>query len=57
MPSRFATVGSFYDRYKAEFQLADLFYHYNSPRGRPMAEAREPFDHVLALDPGFLCPI
>jgi tetratricopeptide (TPR) repeat protein len=45
------------DDLEAEFQLADLLYHYNAPRGRPMAEAREPFDHVLELDPGFLCPI
>jgi serine/threonine-protein kinase len=45
------------DDLEAEFQLADLLYHYNPPRGRPIAEAREPFDHVLALDPGFLCPI
>jgi len=45
------------DDLEAEFQLADLLHHYNAPRGRPMAEAREPFDHVLELDPGFLCPI
>jgi TolB-like protein len=52
-----AILRDYPDDLEAEFQLADLFYHYNSPRGRPMAEAREPFDHVLALDPGFLCPI
>ena len=52
-----ATLRDYPDDLEAEFQLADLFYHYNSPRGRPMAEAKEPFDHVLALDPGFLCPI
>jgi eukaryotic-like serine/threonine-protein kinase len=45
------------DDLEAEFQLADLLQHYNPPRGRPMAEAKEPFDHVLAQDPGFLCPI
>jgi TolB-like protein len=52
-----AILRDYPDDLEAEFQLADLFYHYNSPRGRPMAEAKEPFDHVLALDPGFLCPI
>jgi eukaryotic-like serine/threonine-protein kinase len=45
------------DDLEAEFQLADLLQQYNPPRGRPIAEAREPFDHVLAQDPGFLCPI
>ena len=45
------------DDLEAEFQLADLYFHYNAPRGRPISEAREPFDRVLALDPGFLCPI
>jgi eukaryotic-like serine/threonine-protein kinase len=45
------------DDLEAEFQLADLLQHYNPPRGRPIAEAKEPFDHVLAQDPGFLCPI
>jgi TolB-like protein len=52
-----AILRDYPDDLEAEFQLADLFYHYNPPRGRPMAEAKEPFDHVLALDPGFLCPI
>ena len=45
------------DDLEAEFQLADLLYHYNAPRGRPIAEAQEPFDRLLALDPRFLCPI
>ena len=52
-----AILRDYPDDLEAEFQLADLLYQYNPPRGRPMAEAREPFDHVLALDPGFLCPI
>jgi TolB-like protein len=52
-----AILRDYPDDLEAEFQLGDLLYHYNPPRGRPMAEAREPFDHVLALDPDFLCPI
>jgi eukaryotic-like serine/threonine-protein kinase len=52
-----AILRDYPDDLEAEFQLADLYYHYNAPRGRPISEAREPFDHVLALDPGFLCPI
>ncbi len=52
-----AILRDYPDDLEAEFQLGDLFYHYNPPRGRPMAEAREPFHHVLALDPDFLCPI
>jgi serine/threonine-protein kinase len=52
-----AILRDYPDDLEAEFQLADLYYHYNAPRGRPISEAKEPFDHVLALDPGFLCPI
>jgi eukaryotic-like serine/threonine-protein kinase len=52
-----AILRDYPDDLEAEFQLADLLYHYNPARGRPIAEAREPFDHVLDLDPGFLCPI
>ena len=52
-----AILRDYPDDLEAEFQLADLLQHYNPPRGRPIAEAREPFDHVLAQDPGFLCPI
>jgi serine/threonine-protein kinase len=52
-----AILRDYPDDLEAEFQLADLLYHYNPARGRPIAEAREPFDHVLAQDPGFLCPI
>jgi tetratricopeptide (TPR) repeat protein len=52
-----AILRDYPDDLEAEFQLADLLYHYNPARGRPIAEAREPFDHVLAQDPCFLCPI
>jgi eukaryotic-like serine/threonine-protein kinase len=52
-----AILRDYPDDLEAEFQLATLFYLYNPSRGRPISEAREPFDHVLALDPGFLCPI
>jgi serine/threonine protein kinase len=52
-----AILRDYPDDLEAEFQLADLLKHYNPVRGRPVAEAAEPFDHVLAQDPGFLCPI
>jgi TolB-like protein len=52
-----AILRDYPDDLEAEFQLANLLQHYNPPRGRPIAEAKEPFDHVLAQDPGFLCPI
>jgi serine/threonine-protein kinase len=42
------------DDLEAEFQLADVLFQYNPLRGRPRGEARELFDKVLALDPGFL---
>ena len=42
------------DDLEAQFQLADALYQYNPMRGRPITEAREPFDNVLAYDPGFL---
>lgn len=41
----------------AQFQLASLLYSDNPRRGRPMEEARAPFDNVLAADPKFICPI
>jgi serine/threonine-protein kinase len=49
-----AILADYPDELEAEFQLADLLYHYNPLRGRPRREAREPFDRRLALDPGFL---
>jgi serine/threonine-protein kinase len=42
------------DDLEAEFQLADLLFHYNPLRARPMAEARDLFDRVFDVDPGFL---
>jgi serine/threonine-protein kinase len=42
------------DDMEAQFQLADLLYNYNPLRGRPRSEARDPFNGVLAHDPGFL---
>ncbi len=41
----------------AQFQLATLLLTYNPMRGRPVEEARAPFDDVLAADPKFICPI
>jgi eukaryotic-like serine/threonine-protein kinase len=52
-----AILQDYPDDLEAEFQLADLLTHYNPLRARPVNEATEPFDHVLAQDPGFLCPI
>jgi eukaryotic-like serine/threonine-protein kinase len=49
------------DRYpddlEARFQLANVLYYYNAPRGRPPGEAREHYDRVLEVDPKFICPI
>jgi TolB-like protein len=42
---------------EARFQLANLLYTYNAPRGRPPAEATEHYSRVLQVDPKFLCPI
>ena len=42
---------------EARFQLANVLYNYNAPRGRPPAEAAEHYSLVLAVDPEFLCPI
>src|SRR5262249_30916830 len=33
------------------FELAEALYHGNVPRGRPIAEAREAFERVVALEP------
>ena len=49
-----AILRDYPDDLEAQFQLADLLYHYNPLRGRDRAEARELFDQVLDLDPGFL---
>ena len=52
-----ALLRDYPDDLEAVFQLADVLYQYNPLRGRPITEAREPFDQVLSYDPGFLCPI
>jgi serine/threonine-protein kinase len=49
-----AILQDYPDDMEAEFQLADVLFQYNPLRGRPRGEARELFDRVLALDPGFL---
>ena len=49
-----AILSDYPDDLEAQFQLADLLYHYNPLRGRHRAEARELFDQILDLDPGFL---
>ncbi len=45
------------DDLEARFQLANVLYSYNAPRGRPPGEAREHYDRVLEVDPEFICPI
>jgi tetratricopeptide (TPR) repeat protein len=45
------------DDLEARFQLANVLYSYNAPRGRPPGEAREHYDRVLEVDPAFICPI
>jgi len=42
------------DDLEAAFQLADVQYNYNPLHSRPRSEARDAFNQVLALDPGFL---
>jgi tetratricopeptide (TPR) repeat protein len=48
---------SYPDDLEARFQLANVLYSYNAPRGRPPGEAREHYDKVLEVDPKFICPI
>ena len=45
------------DDLEAQFELANLLYVYNAPRGRSPAEAREFYARVLQVDPKFICPI
>ncbi|MBA3759531.1 MAG: protein kinase [Gemmatimonadales bacterium] len=50
-------LGTYPEDLEARFQLANLLYTYNPPRGRPPAEAAEHYNSVLDVDPKFLCPI
>ena len=52
-----AVLTEFPDDLEAEFQLANLLNLYNPLRGRQRSEARELYDRVLGVDPGFGCPI
>ena len=46
------------DDLEAQFQLANLLYNYNAPRGRSPAEAREYVRRgCCEVDPKFICPI
>ena len=44
-------TGIYPDDVEAWFHLGDLLFHSNPLRGRSAAEAREPFERVLKLDP------
>ena len=50
-------LGAYPDDLEARFQLANVLYSYNAPRGRPPVEAAEHYDRVLEVDPEFICPI
>jgi len=50
-------LGAYPDDLEARFQLANVLYDYNAPRGRPPGEAAEHYDRVLEVDPEFICPI
>jgi tetratricopeptide (TPR) repeat protein len=45
------------DDLEGRFQLANVLYSYNAPRGRRPAEAAEHYNRVLEVDPEFICPI
>ena len=47
-------TGTYPDDGEAWFHLGDLLFHSNPLRGRSAAEAREPFERVLRLEPGHL---
>ena len=47
-------TGSYPDDVEAWFHLGDLLFHSNPLRGRSAAEAREPFERVIRLDPQHL---
>ncbi|HTG84603.1 MAG TPA: protein kinase [Gemmatimonadales bacterium] len=52
-----AILEKYPDDLEARFQLANVLYAYNAPRGRPPGEAREQYEYVLEVDPKFICPI
>jgi serine/threonine-protein kinase len=52
-----AILETYPDDLEARFQLANVLYTYNAPRGRPPTEALEHYSRVLDVDPQFLCPI
>ncbi|HEX2781431.1 MAG TPA: tetratricopeptide repeat protein, partial [Gemmatimonadaceae bacterium] len=45
------TVTSFPDDVEGWYQLGDVLFHGNPPRGRSMTESRDAFEHLLALEP------
>jgi tetratricopeptide (TPR) repeat protein len=47
-------TGTYPDDVEAWFHLGDLLFHSNPLRGRSAAEAREPFERVLRLEPNHL---
>jgi class 3 adenylate cyclase/tetratricopeptide (TPR) repeat protein len=46
-----AILGRWPDDVQGWFDLGEVLFHYNELRGRSSAEAREPFQRVLQLDP------
>lgn len=48
------TTGTYPDDVEVWFHLGDLLFHSNPMRGRSSAEARTPFQRVLALEPDHL---
>jgi serine/threonine-protein kinase len=49
-----AITGTYPDDVEAWFHLGDLLFHTNPLRGRSAAEAREPFERLLRLEPDHL---
>ena len=45
------TTGTYPDDVEAWFHMGDLLFHLNPLRGRSAAEARRPFERVVALEP------
>jgi DNA-binding SARP family transcriptional activator len=45
------TTGTYPDDVEAWFHMGDLLFHLNPMRGRSAAEARKPFERVVALEP------